>query len=193
MDAGWARSANEFHLQVTLSSAGRADLERAKELLSAALSGASWAAIIERLAREFVERTDPLLKPARKERENESRPNRHRRNPAAIRRCVGLQRAEGRFEFVDREMGRRCEARARISKLITSSLGRWAAGARWRICVVFAGRPIGCSRGRCLAKGPGCRSARSVRAKGQFLGPGRHPHKTHGIWKDPSRLSWQAL
>lgn len=132
---------SQAKLTVTLSAEALSQLERARELLAHAMPGASWSEIVERLAREFVERKDPLRKTARERKaESATAPapvpapelaaasdaaSAGRRNPAAEVRRVIFRRAGARCEFVDRATGRRCESR---SQLEVDHVRPWALG-----------------------------------------------------------------
>lgn len=59
-----ATSETTSRLSIEISGNARKELERARELLSHAMPGATWSEIVERLAEDFVKRNDPLLKPA---------------------------------------------------------------------------------------------------------------------------------
>ena len=74
------------------------------------MPGATWGEIVERLAEEFVKRTDPLQKPA----STAKRATPTQRNPAAGLRRAIIQKAQARCEYIDPQTKRRCESRHRL-------------------------------------------------------------------------------
>ena len=104
-----ATSATTSRLSIEVDDEGRADLERSKELLSHAIPGATWGEIVARLAKEFVQRNDPLQKPVKPAPHTPTQ-----RNPAAGLRRAIIQKAQARCEYVDPQTKRRCESRHQL-------------------------------------------------------------------------------
>ncbi len=90
-------------------------LKRVKELLSHSHPNASYAELIKRLALDFVQRKDPLVKkkPATERKQSAADKRCSKTVPAATRRAV-LQRAEGKCEYKDPLTGRICASRVRV-------------------------------------------------------------------------------
>lgn len=86
----------ESKLHLILEKEAIEALERAKELLSHVMPGASWSQIVAHLAKDFVNRKDPVQK-----------------NSVAVNPCV-KKKAEGKCEYRDPTTSKQCGSRYQI-------------------------------------------------------------------------------
>ncbi len=104
-----AVNSEEAKLTVVLGEEAVENLKRVKELLAHTKPGASFAEVIAHLAKDFVDRQDPLKKSGT----GQARRQKTATLTPSQKRAV-LQRTKGQCEFIDPITKRRCQSRFQI-------------------------------------------------------------------------------